>query len=81
MKTGGGNLSVDEELRRSFAVAKAEKNALRRAGYEETDKRTRYLDTIFRNTNNGQYFTVQGDRMVRYRGAKVGSSANSNSVG
>ena len=62
---------INQRLRRSVVISKATENARKRAGYESTGVRTRNMDQIFRNTSNGQYFTVQGDRIVNYRGKKL----------
>lgn len=67
-----GRKSPDgENYARGSAIVRATNNARRRAGYESIGVRTRSLDTIFRNLSDGRYFTVQGDRIVAYRGKKL----------
>ena len=62
---------VNKRLSRSVLISRAADNARRRAGYERTGSRTRNMDQIFRNLSNGNYFTVQGDRIVQYKGKRV----------
>ena len=63
------NYRGGDSLSRSQRITQAAKNVRAKNGYSDTGKRTRNMDGIFKNSKNGSLFTVQGGRMVKYKGA------------
>ena len=63
-----GRSRKNSSLIRRAAVSVRNKN-----GYSSTGKRTRNLDNIYQKKSGGM-FSIQGDKLVSYRGKKANSA-------
>lgn len=74
MSAGKGFAFAQGRDRKNTSLIKRAAESVRnRNGYSSTGQRTRNLDTLYKKKSGGM-FSIQGDRIVAYRGKKVSAA-------